>query len=767
MGDEPELRREVEALLEFAEEESSDLFEQPIFSVHTEDPGLGSRIGPYRLICLLGRGGMGEVYKAERQDLEQLVALKLIRRGMDNDEIVRRFNGERQILANLEHPNIARVLDGGTTEDGRPYLVMEYVEGKSLDVYCAGGELSVRKRLQLFIKICSAVELSHQKLVVNRDLKPGNILVTPRGVPKLLDFGIAKLLQPSLAADPVTSLGQRPMTLRYASPEQAGGERVATTSDIYSLGVLLYELLSGHAPYRLVGLDRAQAVRVIREQEPEKPSVAAQRVAEIRHAGGTPAGKNPERVGRIRDGDRRKLRRRLAGDLDSIVWKALRKEPRERYSSVQQLAEDVRRHLKGLPVAARPDTFIYTAGKFIRRNTLALAVTAGVVLLSSGFGVLSTVLWRQAVGEHQRAEMALQFLEDMIKAAEPDQARGENMTVVELLEIGRKRIPRDLAGEPRLQIDVADTLGVVFRQLGEYGKAKEMMELALELARVHYPWDHKLVARRMANLAVLDYDTGEYPEAERYFRYALAMGRGIGEEESILFKITGNLASTLMLQGKFEQAEELYREALEARLRRYGPGTPEVATSKGSLGILHHARGELGKAEPLLREALGIRRRVYGAEDTRLAPYLDVLGRVLATGGRVEEAEEFYDEALTIRQRRLPEDHPHLAQTKKNLAALLSSRDPAIARVLLAQALETFYRTSPGGWQAADAESILGAYLTGLGRYEEAEPCLINGYEALRKIRGERAVYTSSALSRLLVLYEAWGRPDKLAEYRK
>ncbi len=777
------VRRRVESLLVA---EDSKLLAQPA--------GLGL-IGPYQLICLLGRGGMGEVYKAERKDLGKLVALKLVRRGLDNDEIVRRFNSERKILANLDHPYIARLFDGGTTEDGRPYLVMEYVEGKFLDKYCDHEKLSIRRRLELFVKICSAVELSHQKLVVHRDLKPGNILVTPRGVPKLLDFGIAKLLQPSLAAeDPVTSVGHQPMTLGYASPEQAGGERVATTSDIYSLGVLLYELLSGHAPYRLDHLGGREAVRVIREQEPEKPSVAVGRVEEIRHADGTRVRKTPKSVSRTRDSDPRKLRRRLAGDLDSIVWKALRKEPRERYGSVQQLAEDVRRHLQGLPVTVRPDSFTYTAGKFIRRNKLALAVTAGFVLLSLGFGVLSTVLWRQAVGERQRAvdesrravdesrraRMTLTFLEDMIKAAEPDQARGETMTVVELLEIGRQRIPQDLTGEPRLQIDVADTLGVVFRQLGEYGKAKELMELALE----HYPEDHLLVARRRGNLAVLHYDTGEYSAAEGLFRQALATGRGIGEDESLLLKIKGNLASSLMLQGKFEEAEVLYRQALAARLWRYGPDTPEVATSKGSLGILYHAQGELEKVEPLLREALAIRQRVYGDEDTRLAPYLDVLGRVRFAMGRrkaaaalygeakelYDEAEVLFDRALAIRQRRLPEDHPHLAQTRKNLAALLTfkektSRDPATAQVLLTLALETFYRTDLGGWQVADAESILGAHLTGLGRYEEAEPCLIESYEVLLKIRGERAIYTRSALSRLLVLYQAWGQPDKLAEY--
>ena len=757
-GDDPWVHGKVHSLL--AAQQDAEFLAHPVLDAGA-NPGTLGRIGPYQLISLLGAGGMGEVYKAEREDPRKQVALKLIRRGLDPAETVQRFHSERQILANLDHPYIARVLDGGTTEDGRPYLVMEYIEGKPLDRYCADEELSIAQRLDLFIKICSAVELSHQKLIAHLDLKPGNILVTPRGDPKLLDFGIAKLLQPSPAADPVaapvTSLGQRPMTLRYASPEQAGGERVATTSDIYSLGVLLYELLSGQAPYQLDDLDREAAVRVIREQEPEKPSAVVERTGWNPDASGS-VGHQPSV--RVHSGERRKRRRRLAGDLDSIVCRAIHKQPRERYSSVQQLAEDIRRHLKGLPVTARPDTFTYTASKFIRRNTLAVAVTTGVVLLSSGFGLLSTILWQQAEHQRHRAEIAWRFVTGMIQAAEPDRAQGENLTVVELLDIGRERIARELAEEPELQIEMVGTLGGVFRQLGEYDKAQEMMEDALMRARRLYPGGHKVIARRMANLAVLLYDTGSYKAAESHFRAALAMGSRTGDDESVLVKIRSNLASTLMLMGEFEQAEKIYLEALAARRQRYSLDSPEVATSKGSLGILYHAQDELEQAEPLLREALEIRRRAYGDEDTRLAPYFDVLGRVLAAQGRTQEAERLYDAALTIRQRRLPENHPHLAQTRKNLASLLIAEDSATAQVLLIRALETFYQTNPESWQTADAESVLGAYLTRLERYQEAESCLIESYESLRKIRGEQAIYTRIALDRLKALYEAWGRPE-------
>ncbi len=753
-GDDPDLRREVEALLET--DAGQGVLAEPAFSVHADDADLGRRIGSYKLVRLLDRGGMGTVYLAEREDFEQRVALKLIRRGLDVDEIfVRRFRNERQILARLEHPWIARLLDGGTTADRLPYFVMEYVEGEPIDRYCEARKLCVDERLELFRKVCSAVQFAHQNLVIHRDLKPGNILITADGEPKLLDFGIAKLLDPGLAAQTVATVpGQGPMTPRYASPEQIRLEPLTTASDVYSLGVLLYELLTGLDPYHLETRRSDELVRAICEREPEKPSTAVRRRATDRAADAP---------------DPRKLRHRLSGDLDSIVLKAMRKEPHERYHSAEQLSEDIRRHLKGLPVSARVGSLTYRAGKFFRRHKLALAVVTAFVLVISASSVVSSILWQQAVRGQEQAETAFEFLKDLLMSVDPDQAKGESLTALEFLDRGREMVVEELE-DPELQIDVAGTLGEVFRNLGAYDESRELKEISLRIAHRHYGGDHPEVAKRLNNLVALINDHQDYPQAERLFREVLDMRLRLGQQAPELFRIKGNLATSLMLQGKFEEAEALYLDVLRTRLElyepEYGPDDQDVATSRRNLGALYYDQGDLEKAEWQLRQALGIRRRVFGSEHTRVASVLNLLGNVLAAQGREDEAEQLYDEALGIRRRLLGEDHLAVARTKRNLAELLAHRDPATARVLLAQALATFYRTRPDGWEAADAESVLGAILTDLGRYEEAEPCLVEAHAKLKEIRSARSFRTRKALGRLLDLYKAWGRPEELDRYR-
>ncbi len=749
---------EVEALLET--EADGGVLAGPAFSVHSDDPVVGRRIDHYRLIRLLERGGMGAVYLAERDDFEKRVALKLIRRGLDADEIlVRRFHNERQILARLDHPGIARLLDGGTTADRLPYFVMEYVEGESIDRYCEKQELDLDGRLELFRKVCSAVQFAHQNLVIHRDLKPGNILITAEGEPKLLDFGIAKLLDDGLAARAVeTVLGQGPMTPRYASPEQVRLQPVTTASDVYSLGVLLYELLTGLDPYDL-DTDRSDEIaRAICDREPTKPSTAVRRRA--------PA-------------DGRSLRRRLAGDLDAIVLKAMRKEPQERYLSADQLSEDIRRHLEGLPVAARVGSLAYYAGKFFRRNKLALAVIAAFLLLLTTFSVVSTVLWRQAEREREKAELeqrrvqtAFQFLENLIKSADPDRAKGEKLTAFELLEYGRLRIVEDLKDEPELQIDLAGTLGDVFRKLGAYEESKELMATSLRVARQHYGGDHPKVAKRIVNLAVLLYDHEELSAAERRFREALEMRSRLGQEASKLFRTKGNLATILMQQAKFEEAEEIYLDVLETRVVLYGHDDEDVATSRRNLGALYYAWSEFEEAETQTRQALAIRRRILESEDADeaspvdVASALDLLGRVLAARDRELEAEPLYEEALDIWRRMRGDDHADTAATKKNLAALLANREPEIARVLADEALATFESSKPGGWEAADTRGVVGTILAAQGRYEEAEPLVVGSHARLVELRGERTTTTRRALERVLDLYEEWNRPDELERYR-
>ncbi len=377
----PELRREVESLLSVQTPSGASFMDTPVLDFSNlpaeTNPAAsqtGRSIGIYTIIREIGRGGMGEVYSAARTDgqYEKNVAIKLVRAGFNDASAIERFRNERQILATLDHSNIARLLDGGTTSEGLPFLAMELIEGTPIDEYCDAHSLSVTERLKLFCTACAAVQYAHQRLVIHRDLKPSNILVTNDGVPKLLDFGIAKIFDPAGVAE--TTL-LRPMTPEYASPEQVRGEHITTASDIYSLGVVLYQLLTGHSPYRAAKRNANDLAHAITDTEPDRPSTAVSRTEEIQRNGAT-SQLSPETVSKTREGTFAKLHRRLRGDLDYIVLKALRKEPQLRYASVDQFAEDIRRHLEGLPVTARKGTWSYRTGKFVRRHKASVAAAA-------------------------------------------------------------------------------------------------------------------------------------------------------------------------------------------------------------------------------------------------------------------------------------------------------------------------------------------------------------------------------------------------------
>ncbi|MBA2702862.1 MAG: serine/threonine protein kinase, partial [Blastocatellia bacterium] len=381
-GDDP-LRLEVESLLEF-QEGNENFIETSALEItarsvgaESQDEMAGAQIGPFQVEREIGRGGMGAVYLAQQNDnhYQRQVAIKIIKRGMDSDEIVRRFRNERQILANLTHPNIAALYSGGTTDAGLPFFVMEYVEGKPINEYCEVQDLSIEERLKLFRTVCSAISYAHQNLVIHRDLKPSNILVTEAGVAKLLDFGIAKLLNADDAPEAqMTETMLRVMTPEYASPEQARGERMTTASDVYSLGVVLYELLTGRRPYHLKNRLPHEIAQIISERVPERPSTAISRAEEMPEGAGPTT--TTQSTGNTRPVELARLRRSLRGDLDNIVLMAMRKDPARRYQSVEQFSEDIRRHLERLPVRARKDTFDYRASKFVQRNKLRVAAAA-------------------------------------------------------------------------------------------------------------------------------------------------------------------------------------------------------------------------------------------------------------------------------------------------------------------------------------------------------------------------------------------------------
>lgn len=501
---------------------------------------IGKTIGPYRIEKRIGRGGMGDVYLVVRNDgaFRRRMALKLVRQQADASIIGHRFQSERQILASLDHPNIARLLDGGSTDDGRPYLVMEYIDGQRLDRYADEHRLGVEERLELFLQVCSAVQTAHQNLVVHRDLKPGNILVTRDGVPKLLDFGIAKLLAPELFPHTVemTRTEMRPMTPQYASPEQLLGQPVTTASDVYSLGVLLYQLLTGHLPRSLPSLVPQDIQRALDSDQPTKPSVAVLRTKGD-EASGTQV--TPELVSRVRSTRVDALRRQLTGDLDNIVLMALRREPHRRYASVDQLTEDIRRHLEGLPVHARPDTFRYRTSKFMRRNGLSVALGGALTVMALGF--VGTVGYQAAEISSERDRFELErdkaqrvagFMLDLLRMedAESPDAEAHRQMVQEILDRGTDRLAQTPGDPPEIRAILLHTLGGAYFKWGLTEDARPLVAEAVRLREgliEDSPGNAELdLAESLSLLAEIDHRRGAFEPSLRASQRALDIYRG-------------------------------------------------------------------------------------------------------------------------------------------------------------------------------------------------------------------------------------------------
>jgi non-specific serine/threonine protein kinase/serine/threonine-protein kinase len=669
-GCDEELHREVSSLLA-AHAEAGAFIDSPELFFSREALGAvgdtlapGQPIGRYRVVREIGRGGMGAVYLAERADsqFEQRVAVKLIKRGMDTDAVLRHFRNERQILAGFDHPHIARLLDGGTTDAGLPYFVMEYVEGVPVDAYCDAHALPVTERLKLFREVCAAVAYAHRHLVVHRDIKPSNILVTADGVPKLLDFGIAKILQPGggLAAT-ATATGLRLMTPEYASPEQARGLSVTTVSDVYSLGVVLYELLTGHPPHRLKSRAPDEVARALNETEPPRPSTVINTVeVGVADGAGAPDASTPESISRTREGTPERLRRRLRGDLDNIVLTALRKEPGRRYQSVEQFSEDIRRHLEGLPVLARGDTLAYRGAKFVRRNKAAVAA-ATLVLLSLVFGVVATTLQaRRARAAQARAERRFSDVRRLANAVLFDYHDAirdlPGATPV------RERLVRDAlayldslateAGDdPALQRELAaayDRVGDVRGQVraASLGDAAGAMESYLKALRIREalvaadPRDAQNRRDLAASLRKIGNQLTETSEAARgaeHLRRSLALYRELAAEQPShvealyeLAEIYNDVGLASEGLGDMAGALEQHREALALR-EKFAAADPQNREHRRNLSVTYEnigralfLRDDTAGALENNRRALALR-EALSAEDPTSADYRRLL----------------------------------------------------------------------------------------------------------------------------------------------
>jgi eukaryotic-like serine/threonine-protein kinase len=682
------LRRQAEAMIAAAER-AGDFLERPVdacaagllreiakeaeeeseFEAAESDSAARGRLGPYRLLRELGRGGMGAVFLAERDDEQynRRVAIKVLPAGLLSRGLRTRFLLERRILASLEHPNIARLYDAGMGEDGTPFFVMECVEGRRIDVHCDEHRLPIRARLALFDQVCDAVQFAHRNLVVHRDLKPANILVSSDGVVKLLDFGIAKLLRTEVEAGAtLTGLGGwQAFTPEYASPEQLRGEPISTSTDVYALGVLLFELLAGCWPYHVRDRSISSIERAVLEQDPDRPSVAIMRPPE--------RGGPDSTIGERRSTTLAGLRRQLRGDLDNIVLTALRKEPEHRYASVQHIRDDVQRYLESRPVHARPATWGYRAGKFARRHRVGVAAAA-LVCASLVAGMAGTA-WqaRAASREARRAGQVRQFVVALFEVSDPDRSRGDSITARALLDQGAARLATELAAEPELRAEMLIVLGGIYEKLGLFDRARPLLEEALAVREARLGSRHLDVAGSAAALASVLYEQGEYPKAEELTRKGLALRRELlGPEDTLVAASMTDLAAIMDAQGKHEDAESLLRAGLEIDRKR--EAWQKVATDLHNLSVTLWRRGEYGEALPLAEEALALRRRLHGEEHTDVASTLLVLASILSASGEYDRAEQIYRECLAMRRKLLGDGHPHVAITLNNLGLLLQAR---------------------------------------------------------------------------------------------
>ncbi len=609
-------------------------------------PPLPETLGNYRVLGEIGRGGMGSVYSAVRvgDTFRKRVAIKVMRRGLDTEDMLARFELERQVLGAISHPNIARVFDAGVTPDGRPYFVMEMVEGKPIDRYCDEHNLSLQARLELFGKVCGAVHAAHQNLVVHRDIKPANILVTKEGEPKLLDFGIAKLLNPEMAAiDPMTRPDQRLLTYEYASPEQVTGDPITTASDVYALGVLLYELLTGHRPYQIERRVHEEAVRVICSTEPERPSTAVSRAVTVRGPGDTVRTISGEEIARRREMQLARLKRRLSGDLDNIILMAMRKTPHRRYKSAQDLAYDIERHLSGMTVVARPPTWDYRAGKFIRRHRASVGAAAFVALALVAGLLATTWQWRTAEAERARAEAAEAGLAERVEqlrrmagafdeierdldrtgaatAARLGLSRAVVRTLEELapafegdatlrleLAAGYRRAgrlasgPVGRAGDAMTSLRRADELlGTLDADDPEVGleRASIDYELSRVLERAGRPDEAAQRAQSAAEGALAVADASDDPGA----------ARRLGGEA------LDQLAFIRLTRGELEEAERAAQRSLDLRLDLV-ERAPDEAENRLGLVMAHETLGRIAEARGDPERALGAYDRAIGAAE--------------------------------------------------------------------------------------------------------------------------------------------------------
>lgn len=808
-GSDVVLRTELDSLL-YHHEASSNFLERPaVFPAVTPRelkaalanasvPPIPEAIGRYRIQGILGRGGMGIVYRAEQENPKRVVALKVIKQEVTSASMLRRFEYEAQVLGRLQHAGIAQIFEAGTAEVGggrQPFFALELIEGQPLTDYANRKALGVRQRLELLAKVCDAVQHAHQQGVIHRDLKPGNILVDRAGQPKILDFGVARATDADLqATSALTDVGQLVGTIRYMSPEQVQGnpDQLDTRSDVYSLGVVGFELLTGRLPYVLRGKAIPEAARTITEENPERLSSS--------HRG-------------------------FRGDIETIIGKALEKEKDRRYQSASALAADIRRYLTDQPITARPITTIYQLRKFARRNKVLVYGVLVIFALLCG-GLIQVTLERnravsaERLAEQRRREAERQtaiaqavndFLNDDLLAAASPGKLGRDVTVRQVLDHAAEALEGKFEDQPLVEAAIRSTLGETLHGLGEYDRAALHLERALELRRAELGeqhratltsmcdlgliygyvgrWDeaetlyvealegrrrllgedHQNTLRSMTNLATLYFHQDRFDEAEPLLVKAMeAARRTLGEDDLDTLQPMNNLANLYARQGRYAQAEPLMVKTLEAKRRLLGEEHPGTLVTMNNLANVYCDQGRYDEAEPLYAKTLEVRRRVLGEEHPRTLNSLGNLGRVYRKLGRYQEAEQLGVQALESLRRLLGEDHPQTLLRKANLAALYHDQGRyEEAERLYAETLEAHRRVL--GEDHRDTLSCLLALtrtLVDQRKFEQAEPLANECYQCHNDVYGAEHDETREAVTLLVELYEAWGKPEQAAEWR-
>ena len=762
------LRAEVESLLS-AHAEAGYLSESAFTTEIVDTTAVSKVLGPYRLLKKLGEGGMGQVWLAEQTlPVRRKVALKLIKAGMYDDSALRRFQSERQSLAIMDHPAIAKVFDAGATADGQPYFAMEYVPGVAITNYCDEKKLKIRDRLELFIRACEGVQHAHQKAIIHRDLKPANILVVEvdgKPMPRIIDFGLAKSLTPYFSGESMNTLaGSFVGTPGYMSPEQAdpGIQDVDTRTDVYSLGVVLYELLTGFLPFdaaRWKKIPLEELLRHLREEDPPRPSTKVSTGRDACTSNAKARGTEPPQ-----------LVSTLRGDLDWITLKALDKDRNRRYGTPSEIAADIRRYLKNEPILARPAGAGYRLRKYVRRHRVGVTVAAGLFLLLSGFAVLQAVQLRRITRERDRADRVAQFMTNMFTVSNPSESRGNTITAREILDKASKDINTGLSQDPELQANMLDLMGRVYSHLGLYAKAQELLSPALEIRRRVLGPRNPDTLWSMVNLANALSDQAKFPEADKLYQEVIDTGRSVGAPaRRRVIAAMNNLALDLMDEGRVPDAEKMQRGVVETQRRSLGPEAPDTLTAISNLALTVRSQAHFADAVNLDRQVLEARRRTLGPDhpDT-LRSAANLALDLLDEQGHDTEAEQLIRPTLEAQRRIVGPEHPDTLVSMDALSTALSQQKKFTeAETVTRQELEILRRTrGPEHPRTLRAISNLAVVLDLEGNHTEAARQFRELWETQRRVRGPQhpdTLLSETNLAAALMGAKQLGEAEKLA----